>query len=125
MLRTAAVIAACLAFGAIASADRISIDRSRLAIDVTGSYGSNWGAVTLHQRGAAVTGTYVFDGGRLDGTLDGNVVRYAWHERAGSGHGVFVVASNGELIGTWGVGKDDLGGGGWRLTPRQAALATN
>jgi hypothetical protein len=91
--------------------------------DVTGSYTSNWGPVKLEQHGAHVTGEYVFDGGKLDGTMDGNLLRFTWRERAGTGHGVFAVASDGELIGTWGAGPDDLGGGGWRLVPAAAQTA--
>jgi hypothetical protein len=119
MLRSFAVLTTCLATAPIAVADP-----APHAFDVTGTYASNWGPVTLHQHGAIVTGEYEFDGGHLDGKLDGNLLRYTWHERAGSGHGVFVVATNGELIGTWGVGANDLSGGGWRLTPRAHIAAS-
>ncbi len=94
-------------------------------IDVSGVYTSNWGRVTLTQRGAHVEGDYVYQHGHLEGTLDGNLLRYAWTESNGRGHGVFVVASDGELIGTWGMGADDLGGGGWRLVPANAKIAAN
>lgn len=95
----------------------------RLSIDISGSYTSNWGAVTLRQNGNKITGSYVWSNGQLDGVLDGNLLRYSWHESDGSGHGVWVVATNGELIGTWGTGASDISGGGWRLTPIGRAVA--
>ena len=85
--------------------------------DISGSYTSNWGAVTLHQHGVRVTGTYVYEDGRLDGTLVGNKLTYTWHERDASGRGIFVIASDGDLVGTWGIGSDDTSGGGWHLVP--------
>ena len=88
--------------------------------DISGDYTSNWGAVTLHQHGTHVTGTYVYEGGRLDGTLVGNKLTYTWHEKDSSGHGIFVVATDGDLIGTWGLGSDDIAGGGWHLVPARA-----
>ena len=93
----------------------------RAELDVTGSYTSNWGPVTLRQIDDHVTGTYYQGAGRIDGTLHGNLLTYTWRETGGAGRGVFVVATDGELIGTWGAGSDDLGGGGWRLRPALAA----
>ena len=119
MLRASFLLAALVAISSPAMARRVQ------AIAVSGAYTSNWGAVTLHQQGDHITGTYVFQDGRLDGTLDGNMLRYKWTEKDGSGRGVFVVASDGELIGTWGVGADDIGGGGWRLMPGKSAIAQN
>ena len=115
------VLVAFLIGGGIANADRTSTGKPTL--DISGSYTSNWGAVTLRQNGNHVTGRYVYQEGRLEGDLDGNMLRYTWHEKDSSGRGVWVIATNGELIGTWGV-SDDLSGGGWRLTPaKQTALA--
>jgi hypothetical protein len=107
-------LVAALAVAALAAPTR--------ALDVTGTYDSNWGRIELAQHGADVVGTYDYHHGRLHGTLDGNVLRYQWREDTGSGRGVFVVASNGQLIGTWGT-TDDVAGGGWQLTPAAAALA--
>jgi hypothetical protein len=91
--------------------------------DVSGSYTSNWGSVVLHQSHDRVIGEYAYQHGRIDGVLDGNVLRYAWHENDGEGHGVFVIATDGALVGTWGIGDDDTRGGGWRLSPAAAAIA--
>ena len=51
------------------------------AVDVSGTYSSTWGAMTLQQSGTHVTGTYAYHDGRIDGTLDGNTLRFAWTER--------------------------------------------
>jgi hypothetical protein len=90
-------------------------------LDISGSYTSNWGSVVLHQSHGRVTGEYDYQHGRIDGVLDGNVLRYAWHENDGDGRGVFVIATDGELVGTWGIGDDDTRGGGWRLAPTASA----
>jgi hypothetical protein len=113
--RASLVILFAIAAGAgTASADRGP--KGQPTIDVSGNYTSNWGQVSLRQIGTKVVGTYVYQEGRLEGTLDGNMLRYTWREHDATGRGVWVVASNGELIGTWGVKDDDLSGGGWRLT---------
>src|ERR1700733_1345856 len=91
------------------------------SVRVAGSYTSNWGAVVLHQHDTRITGEYEFDHGHIDGVLDGNMIRYAWHEQSGDGRGVFVAASDGELVGTWGSSDDDTNGGGWRLVPDKVA----
>ena len=115
-------LVAALALAALAAAPGAAATTPR-ALDVTGTYESNWGRIELRQNGHDVLGTYDFHHGRLHGTLDGNLLRYQWHEDEGSGRGVFVVATNGQLIGTWGT-SDDVSGGGWQLTPHaQAAIA--
>lgn len=92
-------------------------------LDVSGAYDSNWGPIELRQNGRDVVGMYDAHHGALHGTLAGNMLRYEWHSNEGKGLGVFVVATNGQLIGTWGT-TDDVAGGGWNLTPHAtAALA--
>lgn len=82
-----------------------------------GTFDSNWGEVRLRVDGARVTGDYDHNGGRIEGTLDGNVIRYRWTEASGgAGRGVWVVGSTGVLVGTWGTGNDEVRGGGWNLT---------
>jgi len=108
--------------GVVATAQAVSGNTKRAAcadLGITGSYSSNWGVVTLEQRGCRVVGAWT--GGRIDGALDGNLLRYEWTTGdTPSGRGVFVVASDGEVIGTWGAGADDIDGGGWRLVPAHA-----
>jgi hypothetical protein len=89
------------------------LEKQQVAFD--GTYDSNWGKITLHRNGNRVTGSYeCCGGGRIDGTINGNVIKYRWTQPGGSGYGIWVVATSGELIGTWGVG-DDVSGGGWNL----------
>jgi hypothetical protein len=89
-------------------------------LDISKRFTSNWGEVTLEQHGCAVVGRYVYADGRIRGALDGNLLRYAWSSNEGSGRGVFVVATNGELVGTWGSGENEIDGGGWNLVPSSA-----
>jgi hypothetical protein len=89
-------------------------------LGITHSYTSNWGEVTLAQHGCKVSGTYRDSDGTIEGTLEGNMLRYTWTQSDSSGRGVFVVATNGELVGTWGTSDDEVDGGGWRLTPADA-----
>jgi hypothetical protein len=116
MHRATLVVLLAFAVGpTVASADRGP--KGQPTFDISGNYTSNWGRVTLRQIGNKVIGSYVYQDGKLEGTLDGNMLRYTWREHAATGAGIWVIASNGELIGTWGSGNDDLSGGGWRLTP--------
>lgn len=103
----------------LATASDVRGDRNW--VDVSGSYASNWGPVVLHQRGANVTGEYSYEHGKIEGRMDGNVIRFRWHEDDGNGRGMFVLASDGELVGSWGTGSDDISGGAWRLEPEKQA----
>jgi hypothetical protein len=86
------------------------------AADATGTYSSTWGAMTLQQQGTHVTGSYAYHGGTIDGTLDGNTLRFTWTEDDGSGLGILVRASDGSWVGSWGA-TDDHSGGAWQLAP--------
>ena len=86
------------------------------AVNVTGSYSSNWDDVKLVQEGSRVHGTYVCCGG---GTIEGRVVegrlRYEWKGFNGTwGLGSWKVDSN-KLDGTWGTGQNEANGGRWDL----------
>src|ERR1700684_2088311 len=118
MHRTALLFATAIS---LAIAPVAHSSNAAIRIDVSGSYSSNWGAVTLRQNGNHVSGTYVYQDGQIDGAIDGNVMTYTWREHGSVGHGVFVVATNGQLIGTWGV-NDDISGGGWRLAPIASSI---
>jgi hypothetical protein len=85
-------------------------------VDATGTYSGTWGAMTMQQQGAHVTGSYAYHGGTIDGTLDGNTLRFTWHEDDGSGEGILVRASDGAWAGSWGT-TDDHSGGAWQLAP--------
>jgi hypothetical protein len=101
--------------------------RKQARIDVTGVYDSNYGEVRLVQRGTLVEGEYVCcGGGRLEGRIDGRVIRFYWveSERKADGHGVWrVVGTGSELLGTWGSDQSEDDGGEWNLK-RVDELAT-
>jgi hypothetical protein len=92
--------------------------------DVTGSYTGTWGAMTLQQQGTHVTGRYAYQGGALDGTLDGDTLRFTWVEDDGAGHGVFQVMPDGSMQGTWGIGDSETDGGPWVISRSSSAEAT-
>ena len=91
------------------------------------------GEVFIDQTGDAVVGTYAYDRaschatGRIEGTAQGNFMRFTWTESqracgriaplTGRGYFLFWVdsASNGRVNGEWGVGANDSGGGPWAL----------
>lgn len=91
------------------------------------------GDVYLEQTGDSVIGTYEYDRaschavGRIEGTANGNLVRFRWTESQRScgriqplmGRGYFLFwvdsAHNGRLSGEWGSGDRENGGGPWAL----------
>ncbi len=94
------------------------------AVDVTGVFESNWGAISLEQSGSRVWGTYeCCGGGRIKGAIRDGVLDYEWHQPGASGRGRWTVKRGGsELVGTWGVGASATSGGPWNLS-RPAQLA--
>lgn len=51
----------------------------------TGTWTTEWGDMYLTQSGSSVTGNYVYNQGTLVGTLDGNVLKGTWREKAPEG----------------------------------------
>ncbi|HNW94154.1 MAG TPA: hypothetical protein PKM88_14690, partial [bacterium] len=84
---------------------------------------SNYGALTLTQSGARVTGTYYDGDGTLAGTLTGSTLRYQYRDSTDSGCGEFVFAADGNsFTGTW----QGAGSGTWNgQRPGQTAAAGN
>ncbi|MFB6263073.1 MAG: hypothetical protein ABEL76_05530 [Bradymonadaceae bacterium] len=80
----------------------------------------------LRQNGNEVTGVYTYEtGGRLEGTVEGNLLTFEWVEPGSkkravkrmSGHGYLqLVRRDGKLklVGEWGYREDHRGGGPWR-----------
>lgn len=100
----------------------------------TGSFHSSQiGDVYLEQTGDAVVGTYAYDRaschatGRIEGTVQGNLLRFHWTESQRAcgriqplrGRGYFLFwmdsAGNGRANGEWGVAAAESGGGPWTL----------
>ncbi|MGM0557141.1 MAG: hypothetical protein ACQEVA_12230 [Myxococcota bacterium] len=88
-------------------------------------YSEQFEHMHLKQSGSRVVGIYTYkNGGRIEGTADGNVLRFQWSEpgdreaavRAQSGKGYFQLVTEGEqtlLEGEWGYNDSRTGGGPW------------
>lgn len=88
-----------------------------------------YGDLQLSQSGNTAFGSYVGDErrGRLEGTVEGDLLRFRWTEKRElvqghptklEGHGYFryIIGNDGRhyILGEWGVGEADHGGGQWR-----------
>lgn len=79
----------------------------------------------IRQNGQDVRAVYTYeDGGRLEGTVDGNLLKFKWvdpgskrqAERTMSGRGYLQLVRRDdqvELVGEWGYDEDHTGGGPW------------
>jgi len=89
-------------------------------IGLTGVWHSpEWGAMHLVQKGRRIYGTYDWDGGQVDGFIQGDELRFWWWEmtphgkpfanadEGQRGDGVFTIAKDGKsLSGTWRYASD-------------------
>lgn len=87
-------------------------------IDVSGVWSNSWcGApvkMYLSQDGNLVTGSYEFNDGKLIGILTDNVLDGSWVQSNSVGNFKIVFTNDGTSFnGTWGYGKDSIGGGRW------------
>lgn len=86
------------------------------AADFSGSWDTNWGPVTIVQKGDRATGSY---SGRFKGKLEGDVIQnrfnFRWFQPNGEwGRGYFILsADGGSFNGRWGGGESDSDGGAW------------
>lgn len=83
------------------------------ALNVSGTYTTDFNDMALTQSGSTVTGTYQYADGRIEGTLNGNVLKGMWYQNNGKGKFEFVF-SNGaaSFTGKWGY-NDATPGGKW------------
>ena len=87
----------------------------------TGKWESaEWGTMDLTQTGNSVTGIYSWDEGRIDGTVDGNVLRGIWSEAPSytppddAGDFEFTLSSDGNsFTGNWRYGSSGEWEGDW------------
>jgi hypothetical protein len=134
----AALIALCWAFLAGSSA-------LAQEADFTGEWQTFWrtgsALLTLEQEGDRVTGTYAPDDGRIEGIVEGRVLRATWAQPGSSGQVVFALSQDGlVLTGRFGNGEYwngfreaagsesrtwQLGNGSPRETLRSLLIATN
>jgi hypothetical protein len=61
----------------------------------TGVWSTAWGDINLTQEGNRVTGTYGQQG-KLEGTVNGDVLRFKFSQNGGQGAGVFTLAPDGK-----------------------------
>ncbi|MFU8805988.1 MAG: hypothetical protein ACNA8W_19410 [Bradymonadaceae bacterium] len=88
-------------------------------------YSPHFEHMYLLQSGDTVRGVYAYrEGGRLEGTVEGNLLKFEWtdpgsreHARRGmSGHGYLQLTRDGEsmrLVGQWGHDEKYTGAGPW------------
>lgn len=69
-----------------------------------GHWQTTFGAMTLEQEDDRVRGTYAFDGGRIEGTVTGDTLRFEYAENRASGEGEWTLAPGGRAFeGKWRV----------------------
>lgn len=106
-------------------------------------FSPQYGEMHMRQSGAAVIGEYSKDerAGRIQGTVQGNLLRYTWQETRelvvgrpsttkGRGYFKLVIGDDGRenILGEWGIDENEIGGGPWnayRLKNRQPELSTD
>ena len=66
---------------------------------ISGTYESEFGQVTLTQRGDRVFGSY--KGGTIEGRIIDGQIHYRFFEHASEGRGVFTVTGRNQLQGNW------------------------
>lgn len=87
----------------------------------TGTWDTSFGKMTLTQSGTSVSGSYDYYGGKLQGTLEGNILKCTWSQShdgvARKGKCSFELASDGNSFsGGWNYilsDGSDGNGGGW------------
>jgi uncharacterized membrane protein YgcG len=123
---------AALAAGCGGSGNRANVSAASMPAD--GSYTGIWhspqyGEMHLVQTGTQVVGCYTKDErhGRIQGTVQGNLMRFEWSERRemvsgrptmtrGRGYFQYQVGGDGDHYaqGEWGHDDNEVGGGPWR-----------
>jgi len=105
-------------------------------------YSPQYGTMNMVQTGSQVICEYEKDErrGRIEGTADGNLMRFQWTERrelvsgvhqTNRGRGYFQLRQDTEgfkIIGEWGIDDNETGGGPWnavRARNRQPHLSTD
>jgi hypothetical protein len=91
---------------------------------VSGTWNTSFGMMTLTQNGSNVTGSYTNDSGKIEGTLEGNILLGSWSERPSykpphdAGDIEFTFSEDGRsFTGTWRYGFDkQTWNGKWRGT---------
>lgn len=73
--------------------------------DISGTFSTSYSNFHVRQQGTALTGCYEYDGGLLDGAIEGRVMKITWHESGGPddrGPAVMVFSPDGKSFrGYW------------------------
>lgn len=123
----ASVLSAC---GGPATTAKLTPEPMPAGETFTGVYASEqYGEMQLVQTGVGVIGEFEKDdrSGTIQGTTDGNVLRFRWTqvrelvqgrptESSGRGYFTYVMGEDGRqyLVGEWGLDDAEIGGGPWR-----------
>ncbi len=90
----------------------------------TGVYLSDFGDITLEQNGSSVTGRYTHADGRIEGTLNGNVLTGWWYQSNGKGRFSFVFNSAfTAFAGKWGYDSNEMTGT-WNGTRKESSKSS-
>lgn len=94
----------------------------------SGSFGGTWDTdfnkMSLNVSGGRVTGSYEYAGGKIEGTVSGNVARGTWTQSNAHGGFVWQLSPDGRsFTGTWGYDANSSGGGNWKGTRTGGAAA--
>ena len=85
----------------------------------SGKWNTDWGVMELNQIDSYVNGTYVHEGGRIEGTVFGNKVLGIWSEAPShrpptdSGDVEFTMVECGSFSGNWRYGSGSGWNGSW------------
>ena len=81
------------------------------AVELSGTYDTDFSEMTLQQYGNKVTGTYKWADGRIEGTISGHTVTGWWYQSNGKGKFVFEFNSDfSAFTGKWGRNNDTPSG---------------
>lgn len=70
--------------------------------DISGTYHTNFGDMHLRQQGSSVSGCYQWDGGLIEGGIEGRVLKLTWHQTKKDGPAIMVFSRDGkQLFGLW------------------------
>jgi outer membrane protein OmpA-like peptidoglycan-associated protein len=94
--------------------------------DVSGTYETEFGDFHLRQQGTSVTGCYEYDGGVLDGGIEGRIMKFTWREEGDQkGPAIMVFTPDGrQMFGLWWHEGDTGGGSQWNGTKKSNTVGT-
>jgi outer membrane protein OmpA-like peptidoglycan-associated protein len=88
---------------------------------LSGTYDTNYGPITLNQKGTLVTGCYYDGDGTFNGTTDGRVIQVEWRQNGGRkfGTAMMVLSAQGDFINGFWYENGNLAGSWFGNRPRE------